>query len=440
MYSLQSRLGLWLGLMLVAIFGAHILLMSQFPRYLAEEHVLTRLQHDSDSLYKRLLIQPNLAPALSKDPISPIYSAACSGHYFQVKQGDTYFHSPSLAGKSLAIPSIGSDKNATLHLTGLHQEPLLVWVKKMQKNGEVFTIAIAEDITDIEEDIAERRKIYFVITGITMVLLIVLQRLLIRRAIKPVEQARQELLSIEKGQLEKITQKVPSEIQPLVNELNHLLTVMGKRLERSRNATGNLAHALKTPLSVLNQLLDSPEIKANPELSKEITDISNSIHTSINRELKRARLSGGTVPGQHFAVEDEIKGLVNVMKKVHAQKNLHFDISTPAHKTYQADREDMLEMFGNLLDNACKWSNYCIKLTVADKPGLYFSIEDDGPGIHEKGEDLLTARGSRLDEKMPGHGLGLSIVKEIVEQYGGEIRFDKSPTLGGLRVEIEFPK
>jgi len=440
MYSLQSRLGLWLGLMLITIFGAHILLMSQFPRYLAEEHVLTRLQHDSDSLYKRLLIEPEKAPKLRKGPISSIYSTAFSGHYFQVKQGETSLRSPSLADKSLTIPSIGSDKNATLHILDPQQKPLLVWVENVEKNGVALTIAIAEDITDIEEDIAERRKIYFIIAGMTLILLVVLQRLLIRRAIKPVEQARQELLSIGKGQQAKINQKVPSEIQPFVNELNHLLAVMGKRLERSRHATGNLAHALKTPLSVLNQLLDTPEIKANPELSKDITDISNSIDTSINRELKRARLSGGTLPGQHFVVEDEIMGLVNVMKKVHVQKNLHFDISIPAHKAYQADREDMLEMFGNLLDNASKWSNYCIKLTVADKSGLYFSIEDDGSGINEKGEDVLTARGTRLDEKMPGHGLGLSIVKEIVEQYDGTIYFDKSPTLGGLRVEIAFPK
>ncbi len=442
MYSLQSRLALWLGLLLVGIFGAHIVVMNQFPRYLAEERVLTRLHHDMETLLKQLQVLPNQPPALNPEALAPIYTSALSGHYFQIQQGSLVLRSPSLVDESLKLPTLGENKSAVLHLKGPGQIPLLMWVRKVQKNGQTLVISVAEDIRDIEEDITEQRKASYLITAITMLLLLVLQWFLIHRAIQPVEKARQELLAIEKGELDKIRQKVPSEIQPLVDELNHLLTVMQKRLERSRHATGNLAHTLKTPLSVLNQLLSTPEIRHNPELSAEINHISQSIQTSIDRELKRARLSGGVAPGQRFSPAEELPILVTVMEKVYVEKNLTITTSLLTQKSYPADREDMLEVFGNLLDNACKWASQQVILTLKNTPnaqGLQITVEDDGAGIKEDTKNLLTARGIRLDETTPGHGLGLSIVKEIIEQYGGTLHFSTSARLGGLQVDILFP-
>lgn len=440
MYSLQSRLGLWLGLMLVVLFGLHALLMSYFPRYLAEEHVLTRLQHDSDSLYLRLIIEPGKAPRLREGPISSIYRTPDSGHYFQVQAGGHTLNSPSLGHESIGIPEIISHNSAVLRLTGPQQSPLLVWVKKAQKNGQDFTMAIAEDIEDIEEDISELRKIYFIGTGITVFLLLMLQKFIIRQGLKPIDRSRQELLAIEQGEATSIKQEVPSEIQPLVRQINKLLEVMHKRIERSRNASGNLAHALKTPLSILNQLADTPEIQAHPELSEEISRISETIKTAIDRELKRARLVGGALPGQCFHVDRELPELVEVMKKIYADKSLHFDVSIPAGKKYGADREDMLELFGNLLDNACKWAKHDVKLNISDKPGLFCVIEDDGEGVDEEALKSLTRRGNRLDEQTPGHGLGLSIVEEVIDQYGGQIEFGASEELGGFSVRISLPE
>ncbi len=440
MYSLQSRLGLWLGVVLVLLFGLHLLLMSNFPRYLAEEHILTRLQHDSDSLYSRLIIEPGKVPRLIDGPISPIYKTPLSGHYFLVKSGEHVLSSPSLSGSVLDVPEAPHGGSVAVHLEGPQQKKLLMWVREARKNGQDFTIAVAEDIEDVDEDISELRKAYFIGTSVTVILLVFLQRVIIGRAVRPIEKTREELFAIEAGEVSRISQKVPSEIQPLVRQINRLLDVMHKRIERSRNASGNLAHALKKPLSILNQVADAPEIQAHPELSKEISRISTTIKTAIDRELKRARLVGGALPGQCFYVDRELPELVEVMKRIYAEKSLHFDVSIPAEKKYSADREDMLELFGNLLDNACKWTKQRVKLTIADKPGLYCVVEDDGEGVDKEALKSLTQRGNRLDEKAPGHGLGLSIVQEIVEQYGGQIEFGSSERLGGFLVKISLPE
>ncbi len=438
MYSLQSRLGLWLGMMLITIFGVHIALMSYFPRYLAEEQVLRRLKHDADFLVKNIISQKN--ESIDKTTLTPIYKIPNSGHYFQLLYQNKIFRSPSLGERLFEIPALNGMESKVVRLHKPPQPPMLLWVNKIQIQGETLIIAVSEDIKNIEEDITEQQKIYFIISIITLLVLIFLQRLLIKRELKPVDQAQAQLLLIAKGEAERITQKVPDEIQPLVNEINNLLAVMRKRLERSRNATGNLAHALKTPLSVLTQLQDTPEISNYPDLVTEIKEISNSIQAPIDRELKRARLSGGVIPGQHFKINYEVLGLISVMEKVYAEKKLVFGVTIPTDKTYQTDREDMLEMLGNVLDNACKWAKSKVNIEINDNnKGLHILIEDDGKGI-DTSIQQLTMRGTRLDEHKPGHGLGLSITKEIVKQYYGEITFDTSPTLEGLRVEITFPK
>lgn len=439
MYSLQSRLAWWLGIMLIVLFGLHLILISHFPRYLAEERVLTRLQHDSDSLENRLMVRANGLVKMRSGPVSPIYRTPQSGHYFQVQQGDHLIRSPSLAEKRLSFPELGKRTHGVFRTEAADAELLLMWVSKAHKEGADFTIIMAEEITDIQEDISAQQKIYFFGTLLTLLTLILLQTWIIRKNLKPVEQARQELASIEQGKLSQIQQQVPQEIQPLVDELNHLLEALQKRLNKSRMATGNLAHALKTPLSVLRQLTESKEVRNHPELLEDLNHVTDSIQKSIERELKRARLSGSAVIGQRFEVKTELDTLIEIMGKVYAHKNLHFDVSIPANKSIQADREDMLELCGNLLDNACKWTKSTVKVTVADKTsGLHCLIEDDGPGIQQDEQQLMTQRGTRLDESTPGHGLGLAIVKEIVEQWEGSIEFKKSEALGGLAVEIKL--
>ena len=267
-----------------------------------------------------------------------------------------------------------------------------------------------------------------------------LLHLLIRRIIRPIDNARNELQDIQAGKRHQIVQSVPSEFQPLVDEINALLKTNEQRLQRSRNATGNLAHALKTPLTVLTQLADSKEVKQTPELAKELQQISLQIQNTINHELKHARLAGASLAGKRLNISQELKELIRVLEKIYAHKSIHIEMLFPKRDTeeitIQADREDMMELFGNLLDNACKWAEKTIKVSVFVDQGLYFSVEDDGQGIAIDKLQGLTQRGVRLDENTPGHGLGLSIVNDIVKQYDGTINFEPSSKLKGLKVLV----
>ena len=155
--------------------------------------------------------------------------------------------------------------------------------------------------------------------------------------------------------------------------------------------------------------------------------------------LKRARLAGEGSVTSIFNIEPEICDLANALKNIYREKKLSINLDIPVRGNVSIDREDMLELLGNLMDNACKWSNTIVRVTVLVTPTFRVIIEDDGPGVSEEFQSTLTARGTRLDEAVTGYGLGLSIVKCIVEQYKGSIKFGRSFDLKGFRVEVNLP-
>jgi signal transduction histidine kinase len=214
---------------------------------------------------------------------------------------------------------------------------------------------------------------------------------------------------------------------------------MQDRLERSRSALGNLAHALKTPLTVLVQLEDSETVRQQPQLRQQLTEQTGTIRQIIDRQLKRARLAGVSTPGLMFEPGREFEGLVTILKQIYGERGLEIELDIPPDKSFAGDREDMLELFGNLLDNACKWASSRVLVTVSDAPGLEVSVEDDGPGCPPELREQLSQRGRRLDESTAGHGLGLAIVRDIVEYYQGTMEFGQSDKLGGFRVDVALP-
>ena len=439
MQSLQYRLGVLLGVLLITIIALHVTLMGYFPRHLAEDRVLNRLKHDSETLAERLIVEPGLPLKLAGNYISPIYLEPFSGHYFRIQSKDSLLLSRSLQDQDFVPPPITSKKTVVSHMIGPKDQSILVWTRKIDKHGQAITLSTAEDITDITEDISKLRKIYLLVTILTVLVLIALQTLIIRKTLEPVQQVRRELLDIGQGKEVEIKQKVPSEIQPLVDEINYLFSKMQRRIERSRHATGNLAHALKTPLSVLTQLEDSPELTKHPELREEIIQTCQQMEQAIKRELKRSRLAGSYLPGQQFQLNKELPDLVVLLEKVYADKALTIRLNIPDNTIFQGDREDMLELLGNLLDNACKWARHKVVLRVTDDiEVLHLVIEDDGKGVEPEQLKSMVQRGERFDESTPGDGLGLSIVNEIVKQYQGKIKFTTSKNLGGLQVELSL--
>ena len=440
MYSLQNRLGIWLIGSVLLLFGLHWFVTSRAPRILTEEYVTTRLVHDAESLLVGLDMDTEGHMVLDPSYVAPVYQRPYSGHYFVVIKGDQRIRSRSLWDEDLKIhPEFSTEIPAVWHGSGPQDQPLLIWSRIFRLMGYDVVIAVAEDLTSMEEHIAHFRLRFTIVTLVMLIFLIAAQRFILNMSLRPLDRLRRDCQCLERGEACELSESVPLEVRPLVTEINRLLGIMQQRLERSRKALGNLTHSIKTPLTLLSQLSAKHVSSLPAQDARDISDAVRSIQDIVSRELKRARVAGTASPGQSFNAGQEFLELLDVIKKIYADKNIHFKLNVQQGTRFPGDREDMLELFGNLLDNAAKWARTRVSINVEDKPGLTVSVEDDGPGIEDNALAFITGRGVRLDEASPGHGLGLSISKEIVENYGGVIEFSRSPELGGLLVRVSLP-
>lgn len=439
MRSLQVRLAVGLVVTVLVLFAAQWLVVNVSLRKLTEEYFASRLTHDAEGLLAGIVFDSDRHPVVAVDRADPIFKRPFSGHYFQVMSNGFTVRSRSLLDHSLHVKPVEAGRYTLTRTRGPERQPLIMLVAGYEKRGRLLTIAVAEDYSPIEGEFGVFQWRYVLITCAVLIGLIVLQMWVVKRGLRPLEQVRADVRRLEQGEIQELTGKVPSEVVPLVVEINRLITIIGDRLKRSRNALGNLAHALKTPLTALDQLLNSAELRAHPQLQAQLRDQSGLIGSFIQRELKRARLAGAATPGGRFDLRQELPSLLSALKQIYRDKQLALEWTIPPGFTYLAEREDMLELFGNLLDNACKWAAGRVLFTVLPGPGLSFSIEDDGPGAPEEKLEQLSERGVRLDETVGGYGLGLSIAREIVNYYRGEMTFDRSPQLGGFRVSVRLP-
>lgn len=270
--------------------------------------------------------------------------------------------------------------------------------------------------------------------------ILLVQGLVIRQSFKRFQILQHELKQLEQGTTQQLSTSVPSEIQPLVHEINHLIQLLHERLERSRHALGNLAHALKTPLNLLLQQLDSESIQL-PSTQRQVLQLQvERIRQLTERELKRARMAGIGNSTQRFEAQTEVPTLLQVLAQIYQSTPKQVHLTIPPELPRFGDREDMLELLGNLLDNAYKWAKSTIQVSLNTvNYQVLITIADDGLGQNEEGLQQLTQRGVRLDESVSGHGLGLAISQDIAKLYGGQLRFGRSSTLGGFEVKINLP-
>jgi signal transduction histidine kinase len=294
---------------------------------------------------------------------------------------------------------------------------VLIWVV-----GNVFSYAIPQETSS-----HRFRWMFPILASLGISTILLLQRSIIRNTFRQLDGIRLELQQLKAGQISQLNEVVPAEMESFVKELNHLLRLMHDRLERSRNALGNLAHALKTPLCWLQQYvedLDNPTAVMQCQRIRQLTE----------RELKRARMAGLGKTLQDFDPHTELPMLIHVLRQVHLASP-QIDCTICPAITRFGDREDMLELIGNLLDNACKWARNQVVCRVSlENHQVHIVIEDDGIGCNAVELQQLSERGVRLDETVAGYGLGLAICKDIVQLYGGTLVFARSPSLGGLLV------
>lgn len=436
MRSIQRRLSL--GLISVMVIVGVVLAQTSLWLFEAglQRYLEAGLRNDSENLLVALVRGPN-GVQLDEQRLSPAYQRPFSGHYFRIDFADVHWRSRSLWDQELPrLPVAGLKGNLQL---GPEGQQLLVLRSDYKRFGQSISISVAQDYTPVRESFRLMRQVGLVMGLAALLLVLILQRVTVRRALRPLETARNQIAQLQQGQRSQLDTQVPLELEPLVAQINHLLAHTEDSLKRSRNALGNLGHALKTPLAVLLSAASSDALKDHPQLSQLLREQLEQVQQRLNRELNRARLAGDALPGALFDCEQELPGLLATLRMIHGE---HLDLSYQVAPGLQLpwDREDLLELLGNLLDNACKWADAEVRLSVSETPqGYRLAVEDDGPGLPEAQRDQVFSRGARLDEQRVGHGLGLGIVRDIVEVWGGVLQLQESE-LGGLKVLIQLPR
>ena len=437
MKSLKARLGIELVIALIVVFALQWALVSYFIKYVTESYITSRIEHDIDVLLANIVINAQGNIALTYEPEGRYSDGPFTGHYYVIKSGTQELRSRSLWDQTLPVNTIDVGKMSTERIKGPLQQPLLLVSKGFRKQDASITLAVAEDITTLNSGIKTMQTAYLLMSSCLLLLLLFSQQLIIHRSLKSLTTTRLNLERVSRGDADKLPESVPAEVLPLVKEINLLLELLSRRLQKTRTAVGNLAHALKTPLSLLKNVKDDPAIKNETVLLSTLNKQIDAIQVTLERELNRARLAGDAKSGQRFLPGKELPALVQTLRQIYKERAIEIELVSPPQTSWNADREDMLELFGNLADNACKWAKTKVKITPGTQPGQ-FSIEDDGPGLPADQIELISQRGQRLDESIQGHGLGLSIVNDIVHFYHGTIVFKRSADLGGLFVDVKL--
>jgi signal transduction histidine kinase len=437
--SLSGRLSWGLALSLITLLIVQWVIASYAIRHLTENQVASRLIQDSETLLAGIRFDEAGNFSIDTKRINSIYQRPFSGHYYVIRVDGHQYVSRSLWDADLLVPEVNAGVDVRLTIDGPDNQSLLSVTHGYSKQDKIIGITVAEDLKLFNAGLRQFQWLYGGVSAMILIVLLLVQYLIVRHELKPLKTLRANMAKLERGETDRVEALGPAEIVPVITELNRLLATMGNKARRSREALGNLAHALKTRLAVLSQLVEQPEIKSLPEIKAALEDSTEAMRRIVERELKRARLIGDALPGQRVNLQEEINMLVQTLQLMHAEKSLEISWHVDKDALFIGDQEDLLELLGNLLDNACKWARGIILLNVTRRDGVVFTIEDDGPGCEPSEMERLTVRGFRADESKPGSGLGLAIVRDIVESYSGRLIIERSNKLGGLSVEVWLP-
>jgi len=334
------------------------------------------------------------------------------------------------------VVDVNTDQQLRTKQQGPEEQSLLVISRGYTKQGNQVMVSTAEDLNPINKNIIQFQYGFAALALGMLLLLVIFQALILHRSLRPVTSIHTELKFLEQGKLEKLSTDAPAELRPLINEVNHLLAVMGQRLSRSRDALSDLAHAIKKPLTVIQQQTNNSDSAATTK--NTIMKQTDEIYQLTDRILKRARLAGHSHSGALFSFSEDLPALITTLEMMHPDKTVRLTSDIPADINCSIDRQDMLELLGNILDNAYKWAHHSIMLSVSNiDSNFHLCIEDDGPGADPDKINELSQRGVRMDEQIAGHGFGLAIAADMVNDYGGNISFRRSVALGGFRADIK---
>jgi signal transduction histidine kinase len=282
--------------------------------------------------------------------------------------------------------------------------------------------------------------VHWTLMSVTAAIFILAGLSQVRSGLSPIRRLQDTHAAIRGGGSTRVDGAYPSEVQPLVNDLNALLENQERQVARAQAAAGDLAHGLKTPLALLGQEADRARAAGQIELAGAITQQVDRMRRQIDYHLAHARAAAsGATLGARCPVKDTADGLARTLLRLHADRGLTIDVTVPADHVIRGQREDLEEMLGNLLDNACKWAKTRVTIgSVLEAEHVVILVDDDGPGLAASMRQAVLQRGVRADEAAPGSGFGLAIVRDLAELYDGSITLDGSP-LGGLRARLRLP-
>jgi signal transduction histidine kinase len=383
--------------------------------------------------------------------IAPQFELAFSGWYWQITRTDV--NPPEIrASKSLfatqlpQLAAVGNDRGAILsgYAVGPGGRPVRMIEREIDAGDDgryLVQVAATADVLQAQE-----RSFEYALAATFLTLALALigsTALAVRFGLRPLRVLQEGVAAIRRGEAEHIAGEFPQDVAPLATEVNQLIDANREIVERARTQVGNLAHALKTPLSVLMNEADS----ASPSLSEKVREQAEIMRRQVTFYLDRARAAArARTFGAATEVKPVVEGLVRTYEKLHGDQVLTFDVALQPGLRFRGEAQDLTDLIGNLLDNAGKWARervaiHAARTTAAGKdagPFLVAEIDDDGPGLDKNARAAAIERGKRLDESRPGSGLGLSIVVELASIYGGSLELDESP-LGGLRAILRLP-
>ncbi|HWG05426.1 MAG TPA: ATP-binding protein [Beijerinckiaceae bacterium] len=449
--SIATRLFLAASAWSVTILLVAGLLLSAIYRRTAEQAFDQQL-----GVYLRALAADVAAPSDEKATIGdelsqPDFEVALSGWYWQITRldGDDPQIQSSRSLFAARLPRLadagvraGVGGSRSGYAIGPDDRRLRIDERVIDTiDSGVYLVQVAATTEDIEAEIFHFNLALiatFLVLGLSLVGMIALQ---VRYGLRPLRLLQDQVASIRRGTSERIVGSFSDDLRPLASEVNLLIVSNREIVERARTQVGNLAHALKTPLSVIT---NEARIEASP-LAEKVCEQAGIMSDQVTYYLDRARAAARSgVIGSVTEVRPAIDGLVRTFEKIHRDRAIAFTVDVPEQLSFRGERQDLEEMIGNLVDNAAKWARSTVGVKVetsADSTldrSLLVEVEDDGPGLPEASRAAALKRGRRLDESKPGSGLGLSIVVDLASVYGGTLTLDDGPQ-GGLRASLRLP-
>jgi signal transduction histidine kinase len=451
--SLAVRLFLWATAWTVVILIITGIALSTLYRHAVERAFDRRLD-----VYLRTLVADVASPEEGgeKFPQSigePLFELPLSGWYWQVTRLDTktpeVHSSRSLWDSNLPRLPEGHSASAAEYRQGYAQGPEEQNLRIVERNIDLggdgrYLISVAGDASEIDDETNSfDRAIGMTFAALTVALLLT-TALQVRFGLAPLKRITDSLAEIRSGRAERLQGEFPVEIAPLARETNALIEANREIVERARTHVGNLAHALKTPLSVI---VNEAAARGNDPLAHKVLEQTDIMRDQVARQLERARLAArSSVIGTLVEIPPVVTALARTMEKLYRARDIAIDVDVPKDARFRGEQQDLEEMIGNLVDNSCKWAQSRVAIEVlADQPAagdgkrrVRIIVDDDGPGLSPAEREQVSQRGQRLDETKPGSGLGLSIVIELAGLYGGVLTLGTAP-IGGLRAELALP-